>query len=227
MIASEAWMPEYDDYSFHFMVCDASSTWIVEDGVATDITSRDKKIMTNFRICDGEFTTNGLADPSKIVVFDPYGTGAERWNILSQNGISAIYEDFFTKAYLASTSPARITEFSSKDEDIKINDSEALQVKLDAAIAAWPSHTRDGTFWQTVHSSEYDFSKKTFKLVVQEDTSKTFFYKIGECTSLRWGSIEGDIEDQEDLIAKLNEKADKSQVDGIEEKIPEAATSEN
>ena len=42
-----------------------------------------------------------------------------------------------------------------------------------------------------------------------------------------WGSIEGNIEDQTDLVGKLNEKAGKSQVDAIEQKIPASATSEN
>ena len=42
-----------------------------------------------------------------------------------------------------------------------------------------------------------------------------------------WGTITGNIEDQADLIGKLNEKASKSQVDAIEEKIPASATSEN
>ena len=42
-----------------------------------------------------------------------------------------------------------------------------------------------------------------------------------------WGKITGNIEDQADLIQKLNEKASQEQVDAIEEKIPNAATSEN
>ena len=42
-----------------------------------------------------------------------------------------------------------------------------------------------------------------------------------------WGTITGNIEDQADLIEKLNEKAGKSQVDAIEQKIPASATSEN
>ena len=42
-----------------------------------------------------------------------------------------------------------------------------------------------------------------------------------------WGKITGNIEDQADLIEKLNEKASQEQVDGIEEKIPASATSEN
>ena len=42
-----------------------------------------------------------------------------------------------------------------------------------------------------------------------------------------WGKITGNIEDQADLIEKLNEKAGQEQVDGIEEKIPASATSEN
>ena len=42
-----------------------------------------------------------------------------------------------------------------------------------------------------------------------------------------WGKITGNIEDQEDLIQKLNEKASQEQVDAIEQKIPASATSEN
>ena len=42
-----------------------------------------------------------------------------------------------------------------------------------------------------------------------------------------WGKITGNIEDQEDLIQKLNEKASQEQVDAIKEKIPASATSEN
>ena len=42
-----------------------------------------------------------------------------------------------------------------------------------------------------------------------------------------WGTITGNIEDQTDLVGKLNEKAGKSQVDAIEQKIPSSATSEN
>ena len=42
-----------------------------------------------------------------------------------------------------------------------------------------------------------------------------------------WGQITGNIEDQEDLIQKLNEKASQEQVDAIEQKIPASATSEN
>ena len=42
-----------------------------------------------------------------------------------------------------------------------------------------------------------------------------------------WGQITGNIEDQADLIEKLNDKASQKQVDEIEAKIPSAATSEN
>lgn len=43
----------------------------------------------------------------------------------------------------------------------------------------------------------------------------------------KWGSVEGNIEDQADLVGKLNEKASKSNVDAIEEKIPVAADASN
>ena len=42
-----------------------------------------------------------------------------------------------------------------------------------------------------------------------------------------WGKITGNIEDQADLIEKLDQKASQEQVDAIEEKIPASATSEN
>lgn len=43
----------------------------------------------------------------------------------------------------------------------------------------------------------------------------------------KWGSVEGNVEDQTDLVGKLNEKASKSNVDAIEEKIPAAADASN
>ena len=42
-----------------------------------------------------------------------------------------------------------------------------------------------------------------------------------------WGQITGNIEDQKDLIQKLNEKASQEQVDAIEQKIPAAADASN
>ena len=42
-----------------------------------------------------------------------------------------------------------------------------------------------------------------------------------------WGKITGNIEDQEDLIQKLNEKASQEQVDAIKQKIPAAADASN
>ena len=42
-----------------------------------------------------------------------------------------------------------------------------------------------------------------------------------------WGKITGNIEDQEDLIQKLNDKASQEQVDAIEQKIPAAADASN
>lgn len=51
--------------------------------------------------------------------------------------------------------------------------------------------------------------------------------EIAKIPQPKWGSIEGNIEDQADLIRKLNEKAGKSQVDAIEEKIPATADASN
>ena len=42
-----------------------------------------------------------------------------------------------------------------------------------------------------------------------------------------WGQITGNIEDQQDLIQKLNDKASQEQVDAIEQKIPAAADASN
>ena len=51
--------------------------------------------------------------------------------------------------------------------------------------------------------------------------------EIAKIPQPKWGSIEGNVEDQTDLIGKLNEKASKSNVDAIEEKIPAAADASN
>ncbi len=65
---------------------------------------------------------------------------------------------------------------------------------------------------------------------VDSEISNTKDYVDSEISKIpqpKWGSIEGNIEDQTDLVGKLNEKAGKSQVDAIEEKIPAAADSSN
>ena len=51
--------------------------------------------------------------------------------------------------------------------------------------------------------------------------------EIAKIPQPEWGRIEGNIEDQADLVGKLNEKASKSNVDAIEEKIPAAADASN
>lgn len=162
LIAEGAWMPE--GMAFHYLVADESSTYIVEDGEI--IECGDTAVMTNFRI-NGDFLTDGSADPEKIAAYDPYGTGVERYNILKHRDLDGLRDCFFTNAYTGAL-PKRITEFSSREDDLKINDNAGLAAAQAIAEAAWPTHTRDGKFWQTVHSAKYDILKRKYLLTVQE-----------------------------------------------------------
>lgn len=69
-VCDNAYYTRYD-FNYHWLISDRDSVWLVEDGVATDITSRP--YMTNFRC-------KGTVDDA--YVNDPYGMGLERYNLL-------------------------------------------------------------------------------------------------------------------------------------------------
>lgn len=128
--------------NYHWMVCDDDHCYIVENGnyYLAGLYDLVKPVLTNFRI-----------------VGTQSGTGVERYNILL--GGANITNVWYTKAY------SRNTDWPSEFKDAQ---------EMGAIKTAWANlGTKEarravGQFWQTCHTSIYDFRRKTLRIAVQE-----------------------------------------------------------
>lgn len=182
IIRDGAWMPDAEKmggYSLHFMVTDAEKTLIVEDGKIVDYTEESAKAMTNFRV-DGDFREAGYASAGKIADYDPYGSGVERYNSIVdfiEDGEVPVREWLtafkYSGAYASRETP-RPSDFAGVEIEqgviARIDDFEEIGkwfVNNDIHNK-WLARTRDGEFWQTVHSSVYTLDTFSLDIVVQE-----------------------------------------------------------
>ena len=138
--------------NFHYMICDETSTYIVENGEAYEVPFGQP--MTNYPLFS-----------------DPYdGSGSERLNVLMIAG-SSITNVWYTRAYSQDT---------SWESDFDYN--ETLMETSKVLWAAKPHEQHRGerlrsststsdfdyTWWQTVHTSIYDLTNRTLRVAVQE-----------------------------------------------------------
>lgn len=68
------------DHCYHWMISDATSTWLVEDGEAVNIT--DRPYITNFRIAEDVLDFDKKIDWDKLIESDPHGMGLERYQTI-------------------------------------------------------------------------------------------------------------------------------------------------
>ena len=146
-----AWIADHiiephGEMNFHFMVADATSTYIVENGAAYDI-AHGTKVLTNYALFDSAHT----------------GGGKERYTLLAGGeDISAVN---FTNAYQSGNDWD--SDFDSPEQHAEAirqwaaqgTDKEAHRGKTTESGLPW---------WQSVHTTEYDFAAKTMKVAVQE-----------------------------------------------------------
>lgn len=146
-LAANIYFPQGWSQNFHWMIADATDTYIVENGEAHKVTG--KTIMTNFRLYSG----------------DRNGEGKERYDILDDGG--SIKDVWFTKCYSRSTNPPWMSEFGYNYEDLN-----AALNAWDRDGATKESHRGEHIgnkwWWQTVHTSIYDLKNLTLKIAVQE-----------------------------------------------------------
>lgn len=146
-LAANIYFPQGWTQNFHWMIADATDTYIVENGEAHKVTG--KAIMTNFRLYSG----------------DRNGEGKERYDILDDGG--SIKDVWFTKCYSRSTNPPWMSEFGYNYEDLN-----AALNAWDRDGATKESHRGEHIgnkwWWQTVHTSIYDLKNMTLKIAVQE-----------------------------------------------------------
>lgn len=184
-VAARYYVPKGSEYSYHWSFSDAEGSWIVEDGRCTKATQGQvmSMSMTNFRIWRiARFVDpdTGRIDRSALAAEDPYGTGVERFETMyGTDGVAAALEAVaYTKTYLATTEPRRITEFASEGV-ARVDESAALSNAAAQVIAAWPGREaarKQGVWWQTVHSSIYDIERLTLAIAVQEEFGKRYVF---------------------------------------------------
>ena len=155
-VAANAYVPpsiQKLGYSIHLMVADKDETWVVEDGVASNITARAAQVMTNFRL---------LSDD------DPYGSGYERYDILT-NAANSITNAWYTNAYKPNAQGVYPwpTEFAAHGVGTH-DETEALQRWAQENVTPNLPPKRNGRWWQTVHCSVYDLAHRTLHVAVQE-----------------------------------------------------------
>ena len=152
--------------NFHFMIADATSTYIVENGVVHDVTSGEK-VLTNYALYDASHA----------------GGGKERYSALADG--ADITSVRFTNAYTAGNgwdsdfdSPgqhaAAILQWAAQG-----GDKEAHRGKTTSGGKSW---------WQTVHTAEYDFAAKTLKVAVQEQ-DEWFTFSVVESVPDDYASV--------------------------------------
>ena len=164
-------------FSYHFMIADPSRTFIVEDGVARELTG--PAAMTNFRMFNNSATLRDTRD--QVKVYDPYGSGLERYAIL-MSGMDSVTDVesakplldavLFTKAYPShpqTADPPWYSEFTHEPSGLSLSSPDtSLWAAAQAVDADYASGLRDGACWQSVHSSVYDITNRVLVVRVQE-----------------------------------------------------------
>lgn len=187
--------------SFHFMIGDANSTWIVEDGKAHKLRESDAAAMTNYRLFNNDVYTDGVR--ANIAAYDPYGAGVERYNLI-KDGLAGVTDKdsaaalaksiWYTRAYPSHPNPPAdfwYSEFVNEDEGYSLaTPDETLRVYADKFDPYYRSGKRDGTIWKSLHSCVYDLSEKVLRLRVQE-IDKEFEFGIVERNTSSGSSLAG------------------------------------
>lgn len=181
-VAGHCFPPTGTGYSYHFMIGDADSTWVVEDGFAIekpDVVS-GRIVMTNFRITDWPFADDGTVNVEALAASDPYGTGVERFNLLAkadlssvQKVLAAMREARFTLAYASAN--ARPLEFADPEVGT-VADTEDLVAAAQVACSAWSPRDLSGRFWHTSHSSLYVPSQGALLATIREGNVPVAFF---------------------------------------------------
>lgn len=175
-------------YQSHFLLGDSNSTYIIEFR-DSKIEIINAKYITNFNINNVIFNSdNTVLYPPTEFGINKYGTGLERWNIISKNYSQAnTLQGMRNLLELIKYS----NTYSSTDfwysELVKMLDTERQPITVDTppdkcgrAKAAMLSHWRlkdrnNPKVWITCHSSIYDISRKILYVRNQENETEYEF----------------------------------------------------
>lgn len=173
---------------FHFVVADKDKTVILEFvNNKLQIIEPEKLIMTNFYLSgfDGNLIT-GFEEEEAINPEDTtlgrYACGVERFKIIQdaydnieseEDVLDALKSIRYTKTYKDDTNPFWYSELVGKtttfgDLTIYLPKSEFSGIKA-YVQEKYAQGLRDGSTWQTTHSSIYNIPEKTLSVLVQEE----------------------------------------------------------
>ena len=137
-LVEHLYFPDGFSQNFHWMIADATSTYLVENGRCSNVTGR--AVMTNFPLI-----------PEKT-----YGAGWERYMLL-KDSFANITNAWYTRAY------SRDTEWVSE-----FHDPAEMEAAKSAWETYGKETLRGKGLWQTVHTSVYDIENRTLRVAVQE-----------------------------------------------------------
>lgn len=204
------YMPQGSELSqeCHFMIADEDETYIVEfidnvihvmsdsedddyDGIPNDM-----PIMTNFYLSGWNGSTaRGFYGDEAEPTLTPHASGLERYDILANKFADADTKDGmfdalkavrYTKCYDNTIRPYWFSEFVGTYDrfgDLTVNSpKEDFKGIVKYCTDLFREHKRNGSTWQTVHSSCYDIDSKVLYIKVQEKNKIYSFAldKIGE-----------------------------------------------
>lgn len=170
----------FGQYGLHYMISDPKETFIVE--------FIDNKLVVcrAEAVCNTNIMTNLFS--TKLPELTPHASGVERYAILQENydegstleGMAKLMQRVkYTKTYDVTTDPFWYSEYVYGDLTISTPHEEMMaNPDVKYQIECCKRHERDGSFWQTVHTSVYDIENKALRIYVQENYDKAFDFKL-------------------------------------------------
>ena len=192
----------YGKWGLHWMLSDEKETYIIEciDGELVARNNTDN-IMANFYVNYAPDTpyAKHMAQTGQTVagkvyegfpILTPHACGVERYAILKEHyaeggksaeGMAHLMERVkYTQAYEADTNPFWYTEYTEGNLTIA-NSPMDFKAAIQYGFDTYKMHDRNiqpNNFWQTWHTSVYDFANRTLRLNIQEDYSKHYDFKL-------------------------------------------------
>lgn len=181
---------EMDDepYEIHLMLADREKTAVVEFVNNKMVVLYDQPIMTNYYLSTPELTDHAEGVERYRILEEAYHDG------MSEEEILAVLKDvYYSRLYDPDTEPGWYSELydgtyhNAAGEELTIHsDLSEFGDVLAMEREGYDSRTRDGTYWQTCHTSVYNMEEGTLTLRVQEsDEVYRFALNRGDATQLQ------------------------------------------
>lgn len=164
-----SYQDEEGPFELHFMISDPEKTAVVEFIDNKMIVLYDENIMTNFYLSLDDYTEHAMGIERYEILVDGYGAVTDESSMLD-----LMKEVWYSRSY-TQTDPAWLSEdygtvYNEKGEVFgRSSDLEDFRKVLEEEQARFIGRTRDGTTWQTVHTSLFNLEDRSLKVIAQEN----------------------------------------------------------